>query len=208
MRKVLAVMAAVLITSTTAGCTGGNWFANPAPTTPEPAAPCAVRDVPEATPFDPLTHGRPAVPDGWRWQVITLTVRALPPVDQDLHRDYCVPVAIHVYATLAESGALALVNVDGLPQSLPYDAIVNTPWTGAYLVPAYDPESPRFKSAPPAYSITLQATYLAERDFTGAEPAALHCNLGLSGVPVASDTAITVDRASVFCELKNDTYRT
>lgn len=182
-----------------------DWFDNGAhEPAAEPSA-CAVSEVPAPVPFDPFGHGRPNVPEGWLWQVITLDVRALSTVPHD--RDWCVPMAIHVYASGPDGAALAMVDSLGQVRSLPYDSTVSTPWVGAYLVPAYDPTSPRFRDGAPQYSITLQATYLRERDMAHeVAPAAMRCAIGVSGVPVATDLAVA-PAAFASCKLADNTYR-
>jgi hypothetical protein len=140
---------------------------------PEPAPTCAVRDLGSAeTPDDPFAGSRPPlVPQGWYWQVITLDVRALPPVElAPPQNDQCVPVALHVYAT--QEGAPSVTVFDrGVAHPVPYDAIVTTPWVGTYFVFAYDPASPRFSGGrAPLYNVTLRATYLNERDFNDVSP--------------------------------------
>jgi hypothetical protein len=202
-------LASALTIATVAGCTK--------PITndplPDPVPTCNVRDTGEIAnaPYDPFTGRRPdLVPLGWYWMVVTLDVRALPPVTAAPPRfDQCVPVAIHVYAT-QEGAPSVTVFHDGIAHPVPYDAVLTTPWVGTWFVFAYDPKSPRYTGRPPRYDITLQATYLNERDFTDVPPTALSCGITITGgLTIASNTVPLGrgQRAFVNCEFGDTTYQ-
>lgn len=199
--RCLKLIAGLTLVLVVAGCGEYYPWGKPTPTpTKDPV--CAVREVP-APSVDPKSTQRPAeVPPGWRWIVLSPEVRALKPNDQN--RDYCVPVVIHVYASMA--GAPPLTLLDGPPHPMPYDASKLTPWTGSYLVLAYDPTSSRFQT-PPMYDIQLIATYYRDRDIAPDLPTALRCSVLANGVTVAQDLKTDLsDRATVRCNLKAAYY--
>lgn len=180
---------------------------------PDPVPTCEVRDTGDIAdvPFDPFSSARPPlVPQGWYWMVFTLDVRALPPISAPPPRfDQCVPVAIHVYAT--QEGAPSVTVFDnGIAHPVPYDATLTTPWVGTYFVLAYDPNSPRFIGRAPVYNITLQATYLNDRDFSDVSPTALSCGISITGgQPISTDTVVLdkFQKGFVSCIFENHVYQ-
>jgi hypothetical protein len=202
----LLAAATIALTMTTSGC------AVRPPPEPDPDPTCRVRDTGDTVDekYDPFSGTRPpAVPFGWGWVVVTLEVRALPPVDSVEPRyDQCVPVSVHVYGTQEGIPALTIF-ANGAPHQLPYDANMTTPWVGTYFVLAYDPNSPRFYQRAPKYSLVLRATYQADRDFGDSPPTALSCAIRIAaGFPVKEDLVILnkFEKGFVNCSFEGNTY--
>jgi hypothetical protein len=170
---------------------------------PNPPA-CASRDIPPLTPFNPVEVANPQVPPAWKYQVISVEIRAINMVGTV---DACVPVAIHVYATSDAGSGIGIVSTDGTPHTTPYDTLTNTPYEGV-LIPAYDPTSKRFQNNPPTYFITARVTYFADRDvLNDTPPNRLQCIIRLSGVEVAYTPVNPVgDKAFAECKYHNNVY--
>lgn len=201
-KKILAVGAVAL----TLGCGGGtDFWGNPLPESSDDGSTCAVppTPVPAPPPFDPGALQRPGdVVPGNSWIVFELEVRAL---GQDTANDYCVPIAVHVYARSGEADTVTFDD-KGVPAG-PHDIITTTPWFGHYVALQYDPTEERFAGNPPTYEVHLDARYEEDRDMTGQKPpAALRCAIKLRGATVASDLVIVGKGSNVRCELRGNDH--
>jgi hypothetical protein len=199
----------ILATGLVAGCADGTFhpWGEPVPTTtPQPDPTCAVREVP-VPPTDPLSMRRPAeVLPGWAWAIVAPQVRALKA--NDTKADYCVPFALHVYATMEGVPAVPMIDPAGKQVFLPYDGVKVTPWFGAYMLFSYDPTSPRWQSRPPTYEVSVRATYLIDRDLLGVgDLAAFRCALKINGATVVQDLKqLGQNTLAVGCTLKEARY--
>lgn len=168
--------------------------------------------VKEGGSFNDPYHGArpPDVKPGNKWVVLELTVFAFGNQEQELENpgydfEYCVPVAIHVLTTTAESDAVVLDN-GNLPVGA-YDYITTTPWLDRWVALQYDPTDQRFAGRPPKYEVYLEATYLPERDeLKQAEPAALRCGIWWKGLEVVHATAFLVDQQYVQCRYRDNQF--
>lgn len=206
MRRLIATLTAGAVLLVAAAC-GKDWFGNEQSPKATPTPPtCAAKEVPAPQLSDILGGRRPTtVPPGWSWIVIALEVRALK--SNDTVADYCVPFGLHVYATLEGAGVVPMIDPRAGQLTLPYDAIKTTPWTGAYLLFAYDPSSSRWTNHPPTYEVTVIATYMPERDMLGAgKLAAFRCALRANGATIVQDMKVAEAQMVTRCNLKASIY--
>lgn len=205
MKRVLAFVAVLSALAATA-CSK-DWFGNEPGATPTPTIDtCAAKEVP-APLVDPIGRERPrVVPPGWAWIVIAPEVRALK--RNDTVADYCVPFALHVYATMEGVPTVPMVGIAGQQVTLPYDAIKMTPWYGAYILLSYDPSSERWRNRAPTYEITLAATYLPERDLLNAgQLGAFRCALRANGATIVQGLKeLSATTVATSCPLKANSY--
>jgi len=201
--RTAAAALAVLLLPT--GCDTDFW-GNPIPGPSDDGTKCVnAEPVAPPPPVDPASETRPpGVADGNSWIIFELEVRAL---GTDSDRDYCIPVAVHIYTRSSEADAVALDSRSMVVG--PFDILTTTPWTGHYVALQYDPRLERFQGRPPAYEVHLDATYLDDRDIyvTGnPPPRALRCGIRIRGALVAQDIAVVADRSNVRCELRSNDY--
>lgn len=200
MARMRALVVAMIVFASVTGCGDVDFWGNPVP---DPSAAPSMEDICEtgsapAPAYDPGFGGRPPdVRAGNSWIVVELEVRALSPT---MDRDFCIPIAVHVYFRSGEADAVA-IGPAGV-ESGPFDWITVTPLTNRFVALQYDPTEPRFQATPPRYEVHLDATYLRDRDTFNTEiPVALRCALKVKGATVVQDLALVDERNNVQCTL-------